>query len=157
MRSYIISFAKTKCIVLLLLLLLSLASVAHGSPTTTDATNRYITIPMTQWTELTTELTALNQDLLQCKNDMTKLRKPSAELLSQLETAEKKLLQLQKELQLQKKDLTQLSSEAAELKTLSGTLKQQIDKERRVRRRQLWQNRIWCLFGGVAIGYACSR
>lgn len=61
------------------------------------------------------------------------------ELLAQLETAEKMLQQLQKELQEQRNDLMQLSSERDALQTSLRKLKLQIDKERRVHRRQVWQ------------------
>jgi hypothetical protein len=52
--------------------------------------------------------------------------------------------------------LTQLSRQAAESKTELQTLKQNIDKERRIHRRQVWQNRIWCLLIGAGIGLACK-
>jgi FtsZ-binding cell division protein ZapB len=66
------------------------------------------------------------------------------------------LKSLQAELQKQNNDLTQLSRQAAESKTELQTLKQNIDKERRIHRRQVWQNRIWCLLVGAGIGLACK-
>jgi hypothetical protein len=77
--------------------------------------------------------------------------------LSQLEKAEKTLLQLQTELAEQKADLMMLSKEAAESKTLLATLKQQITKERKIHKRQIWQNRLWCILIGTGIGIAASR
>lgn len=79
------------------------------------------------------------------------------ELLAQLETAEKMLQQLQKELQEQGNDLMQLSSDREALQTSLRKLKLQIDKERRVHRRQVWQKRLWCILVGGGIGYAVGR
>jgi hypothetical protein len=53
--------------------------------------------------------------------------------------------------------LTLLSKEVDESKTLLTKLKEQINKERKVHRRQVWQNRIWCLLIGAGIGVAASR
>jgi len=35
-------------------------------------------------------------------------------------------------------------------------LKEQINKERRIHRRQIWQNRFWCLLFGVGVGLAAK-
>ena len=102
------------------------------------------------------ESKALSNELTAYKAELTKLKKPSSELLSQLETAEKMLLQLQTELAEQKKDLMQLSSDKDGLKTSLQTLKQQIDKERRIHKRQVWQNRFWCILIGAGIGFAAA-
>ena len=67
------------------------------------------------------------------------------------------LNELKLELAESKKDLTALSSEVAELRTLSQTLKQKIEKERSVHRRQLWQNRLWFLIIGAGVGYAAHN
>ena len=125
-----------------------------GYTMTATGTMGSITIPMEQWQILTSESKALKEDLIQCRQDLTRIKKPSAELLKELEEAEKRLKLLQEELTKQKEDLILLSSEVNELKTLSEKLKKQIDKERRVHKRQIWQNRIWCLLIGVGIGCA---
>ena len=88
---------------------------------------------------------------------MSKIKKPSSELLSQLNEAERTLLQLQTELEKQNADLIMLSRQAEEFKTELQTLKANIDKERRVHRRQIWQNRIWCFVGGVAVALVARR
>ena len=124
---------------------------------TTTETTQNIVIPINQWQNLKDEFQALNQELLQCKNDLTTLKKPSTELLSELQEAQAMLLKLQKELDEQKNDLNLLSNEVSELKALSAKLKTQIDKERRIHKRQVWQNRIWCLLIGAGIGVAASR
>ena len=125
-----------------------------GYTQTNTAMTESITIPIQQWQILTSESKALKEDLIQCRQDLTRIKKPSAELLKELEEAEKRLKSLQEELTKQKEDLILLSSEVNELKTLSEKLKKQIDKERRVHKRQVWQNRIWCLLIGVGIGCA---
>ena len=120
-------------------------------------TMEYIKIPTAQWQILTSESKALKEDLIQCRQDLTKIKKPSAELLKELDEAEKRLKLLQEELTKQKEDLILLSNEVNELKTLSEKLKKQIDKERRVHKRQIWQNRMWCLLIGAGIGFVAGR
>ena len=143
-------------IAFLFLLVFCCSFSSAGYTKTTDETNEYMKIPMQQWVELKNESAALSNELTAYKTELTRLKKPSAELLSQLETAEKMLLQLQTELAEQKKDLIALSNEAEESKTLLATLKQQITKERKIHKRQVWQNRFWCIIIGTGIGIAAS-
>lgn len=157
MWKYMISYGKTKILALLLLLLLLFACSARGFAMTTSETSQYIQIPIAQWYEWKSELTALNSDLIQCQQELTRLRRPSAELVQQLQQAEKMLKLLQEELTASKNELTLASSEAADLRTSLKKLKEQIEKERKVQRRQLWQNRFWCLLIGAGIGVAASR
>ena len=142
---------------LLFLLVFCFLFSSAGYTKTTDETNEYMKIPMQQWVELKNESAALNNELTAYKTELTRLKNPSAELLSQLETAEKMLLQLQTELAEQKKDLTALSKDKDELKTSLQTLKQQINHERKIHKRQIWQNRFWCIIIGAGIGIAASR
>lgn len=136
------------------LLFLVLCVASHGSAMTLDETNQYMKVPIAQWQILTSECRTLKEDLIQCRTDLTKIKKPSTELLKELEEAEKRLKSLQVELTKQKEDLILLSNEVSELKTLSEKLKKQINKERAVHKRQVWQNRIWCLLIGVGVGCA---
>ena len=136
------------------LLFLVLCVASHGSAMTFDETNQYMKVPIAQWQTLTNECRTLKEDLIQCRTDLTKIKKPSTELLKELEEAEKRLKSLQVELTKQKEDLILLSNEVSELKTLSEKLKKQINKERAVHKRQVWQNRIWCLLIGVGVGCA---
>jgi hypothetical protein len=53
--------------------------------------------------------------------------------------------------------LTKLSSEVKESKTLLQTLKNQIEKERKIHKRQVWQNRFWCILIGAGIGFVAGR
>ena len=146
-------WSVSKKIVIGLLLVLSFfAYSATGYTATTTETIKTITIPIEQWQNLTSEFQALNQDLIQCQSELKKLKKPSTELLSELAEAQDMLSKLTKDLEEQKKDLNLLSQEANELKQLSKTLKEQINKERQIHKRQIWQNRVWCLLIGVGIG-----
>ena len=145
-----------KIVLPLLLAFVFCFSQVGYTKTTTEMTES-ITIPMQQWQTLTAESKALSQDLIEYKKEIQLLKKPSAELVQQLTQAEKMLSQLQTELEKQKKDLTELSKDKDELKTSLQTLKQKINKERAVHRRQVWQNRIWCLLIGAGIGVVASR
>ena len=148
---------KTKNIVLLLLLSLLLLYPVHGYTMTHTETMESITIPIAVWNELKNDWMTLDSELTACKNEMSKIKKPSSELLSQLNEAEKTLKLLQTELEKQSADLITLSKQAAESKTELQTLKANIDKERRIHRRQLWQNRFWCLVVGAGIGFAVHK
>ena len=132
-------------------------AIAHRKSELDTAMTESVTIPIQQWQILTSESKALKEDLIQCRTDLTRIKKPSAELLKELEEAEKRLKSLQEELTKQKEDLILLSSEVNELKTLSEKLKKQIDKERRVYKRQVWQNRFWCILIGAGIGFVAGR
>ena len=144
-------------ILLALLFFLCCAYPSRGSCMTATATPQSITIPMQQWQNLKNELTLLNSDLEQCRIELNKIKKPSKQLLEELAQAQDSLSKLQSQLEEQKNDLNLLSGEVSALKELSQTLKQQIDKERRIHRRQIWQNRVWCIVGGAAIGFAVGR
>lgn len=146
------STKKTKITFTLLLLSWLCAWSVCGYAMTSIETSQSITIPIQQWQTLTSESKALSNDLIEYKKEIQLLKKPSSELVLQLQQAEKMLSQLQTELNEQTKDLMALSSDKDALKTSLTTLKQQIDKERRIHRRQIWQNRMWCILGGTAVG-----
>ena len=157
MITFLNSYAKTKIIAFLLLLLLLSAPSAHGSPMTTEETNRYKKIPISQWNELIVLWNEQDKELNLLNEEFQKVKKPSAELQAQLKTAQELLKKSQEELKLAKDSSIQLSKDMEELRISSATLKTQIEKERRVQRRQLWQNRFWCLLIGTGIGIATSR
>ena len=144
-------------IIFLVLLSLLCLSCSVGYTMTPTETDQYMKVPIAQWQTLTSDCRALNSELIEYRKEIQLLKKPSAELLSQLEIAEKTLLQLQTELAEQTKDLTALSNEAEESRTSLRILKTQIDKERKIHKRQVWQNRFWCILIGAGIGYAASR
>ena len=143
---------KIKVVVLVLSLLLSCVYAECGWCMTTTATSQSIMMPIQTWNELKSELQALNGDLIQSKTELSKLKKPSQELVNELTQAQSLLEKLQVELELQKSDLSLLSKEAEELRTSSKRLSEQINKERKVHHRQVWQNRMWCLLIGTGIG-----
>ena len=144
-------------IVLSLLLVYACCYSSVGYTMTQTATNQSITIPINQWNELKNECQLLNQDLIQCQTDLQKLKKPSSELVSELAEAQAMLLKLTKELEEQKADLITLSNEVKESKALLQTLKNQIEKERKIHKRQVWQNRFWCILIGAGIGFVAGR
>ena len=152
-----VSMKTIKIMFTLLLLSWLCALSVCGYAMTSSATNQSITIPITQWQSLKTEFQALNSELVEGQNDLRKHKKPSTQLVSELTQAQALLTKLNQDLEQQKQDLTLLSNELAESKTLLQTLKQQIDKERRVHRRQIWQNRLWCIIGGTAVGFAIGH
>ena len=145
---------RTGVILFVLLSLQLSAPWACGWCMTTNETGPYIKIQTDQWNALKTEFNLLNQELIECQKDLQKLKKPSTELVQELNTAQNLLEKLQAELDQQKQDLTLLSSEADGLRTSLATLKEQINKERKTHRRQIWQNRFWCILIGAGIGMA---
>jgi len=144
-------------IVLLCFLVCCCFCSSVGYTQTNTAMTESITIPIQQWQTLKSELTALNSELIQYQQDLTKLKKPTQNLVDELNQAQQLQKKLQQELTDCKTDLTLLSKEAAESKTLLATLKQQITKERKIHKRQVWQNRFWCLLIGTGIGIVASR
>ena len=147
---------KTLILSTLLLLFLSCVSVAYGSPLTTTEMSRSITIPITQWNSLKAEFQTLNGELIECQKELQLLKRPSQELLKELTQAQDMLTRLQTELAESKQELTQLSKDVEESKILLQKLKEQINKERKIHRRQVWQNRIWFLLIGCGIGVAAK-
>ena len=128
-----------------------------GYTQTTTEMTEYITIPTAQWQTLKSEFNLLNKELMECQNELNRIKKPSNQLREELAQAQDLLLKLKNELDEQKKDLTVLSQELKESRESLQTLKKQIDKERRVHKRQVWQNKIWCILIGAGIGVVASR
>lgn len=127
-------------------------SAAAAPETKTD-----ILIPVSQWSALKQELKAREIELNALETTLKTLKRPSMELQQQLEKARLLLEKSQMELQTVKSELTALNKDLDELKTLSQILRQQIEHERRVARRRVWQNRLWFLLIGAAAGAAAAR
>ena len=144
-------------IVLPLLLAFVFCFSQVGYTKTTTETMGSITIPMQQWQTLKSEFNLLNKDLMECQSELTKIKKPSNQLREELAQAQDSLLKLQNQLTEQKKDLNLLSAEVKESRESLKALKDKINKERNVHRRQVWQNRIWCILIGAGIGVVASR
>ena len=118
---------------------------------------KQITISADLWQNLKTELTELNQELQDYQNELTTLKRPSQELVTELTQAKNMLGKLQQELTACKGDLTALHKEAEESRTLLKKLREQIDREKRIHKRQVIQSRIWGFVAGICVGVIASR
>ena len=118
---------------------------------------KQITISADLWQNLKTELIGLNQELQAYQSELTTLKKPSKELVQELNTAKALLVKLQGDLTACKEDLTALHKEAEESRILLKKLKEQIDREKRIHKRQLIQSRIWGFVAGICVGVIASR
>lgn len=156
MWKYVTSYEKIRVIALLLLLLLFFVSSAHGSSMTTKETPEYMTARMELWNALNQELDLQASELTKASSELKALRKPSEKLQQELKRVQELLQKSQEDLKIAKDDLTLASKELDELKISCKTLRQNIDKERRVHRRQVWQNRFWFFVGGVAVALAAK-
>ena len=147
----------TKLIVSASLLLCLCVLPVRGWCMTPAETSGYKVIPTAHWLTLTTELQTQQNELIRLQDLLQKLRRPSDQLQQELQKAKEQLAKSQQELQNARNSLTDASSALAESKTSLQTLRQSIDKERRVHRRQLWQNRLWFFLAGAAIGAAAAQ
>ena len=114
-------------------------------------------IPIAHWLTLTRELQTQKDELIQLQTLLQKLRRPSDQLQQELQRVKEQLAKSQQELQNARNSLTDASSALAGSKTSLQTLRQSIDKERRVHRRKIWQNRFWFLISGLAAGFAVAK
>ena len=148
---------KIHAIVLSLLLLCCVVWPRSGWCMTSGETTAYKQIPIGQWTQLTAEWAAQKSELMKLQDLYSKLRRPSEQLQQELQEAKRQLQTSQKELTAVNLSLTAASSELAASKTSLQTLRHTIDKERRVQRRQIWQNRFWFFIAGAAVGAAAAK
>lgn len=148
---------RKAAITLLLSLSLSFLPSQGGYAMTQGETMPYTVIPTSLWTELTNDLKTQESELMQLQNQFNKLKKPSQTLQNELTEAKNLLEKSKLELQSAKTDLTALRSDKAELEISLTKLKESIDKERRVHKRQIWQNRIWTFVVGTGIGFAIHK
>lgn len=158
MWNYLTSYGKIRALALLLLLLLLFASPASGSCETLPETKSFMTVPIEQWNGLKEQISVSEMKLLVVQEQLQMLKHPFGELRSlllqaqeQLRLAQSEAKKSQTELQNAKQHLQNAVRALEESETLSKTLKTQIEKERRVHRRQLWQNRLWFMLGGAVI------
>ena len=148
---------RKAAITLLLSLSLSFLPSQGGYAMTQGETMPYTVIPTSLWTELTNDLKTQESELMQLQNRLNKLKKPSQTLQAELTEAKNLLEKSKLELQNAKTDLTALRSDKAELEISLKKLKESIDRERRVHKRQIWQNRIWTFIVGTGIGFAIHK
>lgn len=158
MWNYSTSYGKIRVLALFLLLLLLFASPASGSCETPLETKSFMTVQIEQWNGLKQQISVSEMKLLAAQEQLQMLKRPSGELRTlllqaqeQLRLAQSEAKKSQTELQGAKQHLQNAVRALEESEILSKTLKTQIEKERRVHRRQLWQNRLWFMLGGAVI------
>ena len=111
-----------------------------------------ITIPIGQWNLLKQKVAEQQIVLTELEEKLKTLKAPSGELRTQLSQARSQLMKSQVELANAKTSLQEAESSIQTLQESLKVLRLQIDKERRVQKRVLWQNRMWSLLGGIGIG-----
>ena len=116
-----------------------------------------IIVPIAQWTELKQKLGQQEVLLVMLEEKLKTLKTPSEELRTQLNLAKEQLRKSQMELASAKTSLTKAESSIQILQASLETLRLQIEKERRIQKRVLWQNRVWSLLGGLGIGLLVGR
>ena len=116
-----------------------------------------INVPIAQWTELKQKLSQQEVLLMTLEEKLKTLNSPSEELRTQLNLAKEQLRKSQTELANAKTSLTKAESSIQILQASLETLRLQIEKERRIQKRVLWQNRVWSLIGGLGIGMVVGR
>ena len=113
-----------------------------------------ITVPIEQWTLLKQKVAEQQIVLGTLEEKLKTLKTPSEELRTQLNLAKEQLRKSQMELANAKNSLVKAESSIQILQASLETLRLQIEKERRIQKRVLWQNRVWSLLGGLGIGIA---
>ena len=116
-----------------------------------------VNVPIAQWTELKQKLGQQEVLLMTLEEKLKTLNSPSEELRTQLNLAKEQLRKSQTELANAKTSLTKAESSIQILQASLETLRLQIEKERRIQKRVLWQNRVWSLIGGLGIGMVVGR
>ena len=111
-----------------------------------------ITIPIGQWSLLKQKVAEQQIVLTELEEKLKTLKVPSDVLRTQLSQARSQLTKSQTELANAKTSLQEAESSIQTLQESLKVLRLQIDKERRVQKRVLWQNRMWSLLGGIGIG-----
>lgn len=129
----------------LVLLVSSFGAVCHGAEKTVE-------VPMSQWNLLKQKVAEQQTVLTELEEKLKTLRAPSGGLRTQLSLAKEQLKKSRAELANAKISLQEAGSSILKLQKSLETLKKQIDKERMVQKRVLWQNRLWSFIGGIGIG-----
>ena len=111
-----------------------------------------ITVPRQQWTELKTRLEQQQVILLTLQEKITMLKKPSSELMQNLNEARRQLKTAQDELTASNSSLKSASMEIEMLSELCSELKQQIQKEKKKASLKAKQNAFWGFVAGCLIG-----
>ncbi len=140
--------SKKNRIIIIVFILLSLFwcfapwLIAHCVAVETN--QEVITIPRQQWIELKIRLKQQQVTLLTLQEEITMLKKPSRELMKNLNEAKRQLKTAQNELT--------ASMEIEKLSILCSELKQQIQQEKKKASLKAKQNAFWSLVTGLLIG-----
>ena len=161
MGNEVIILWKTRTIQILggLLLVLSLSFVypatSYGTPQ--GQTPKQVTMSTEQFNSLKAIINEQEGKLALLRDKLARLKAISPEQLSELTELKNSLGKANQQLESANNSLA-IAKTLTEKQNQSLTaLSLQIKKERAVKNRELWQNRLWCVFGGVAIGYAARR
>ena len=140
--------SKKNRIIIIVFILLSLFwcfapwLIAHCVAVETN--QEVITIPRQQWIELKIRLKQQQVTLLTLQEEITMLKKPSRELMKNLNEAKRQLKTAQNELT--------ASMEIEKLSILCSELKQQIQQEKKKASLKAKQNAFWSFVTGLLIG-----
>lgn len=136
----------------LLCLLFYFAPVFIAQCAAAEMKQEVITVPRQQWTELKTQLEQQQVILLTLQEKITMLKKPSSELIQNLNEARRQLKTAQNELTASNSSLKSASMEIEMLSELCSELKQQIQKEKKKASLKAKQNAFWGFVAGCLIG-----
>lgn len=140
--------SKKNRIIIIVFILLSLFwcfapwIIAHCVAVETN--QEVITIPRQQWIELKIRLKQQQVTLLTLQEEITMLKKPSRELMKNLNEAKRQFKTAQNELT--------ASMEIEKLSILCSELKQQIQQEKKKASLKAKQNAFWSFVAGCLIG-----
>ena len=111
-----------------------------------------ITIPRQQWIELKIQLEQQQVTLLTLQEEITMLKKPSRELMQNLNEARQQLKTAQNELTASNNSLKSASMEIDKLSILCSELKLQRQQEKKKASLKAKQNAFWGFVAGCLIG-----
>lgn len=136
----------------LLCLLFYFAPVFIAQCAAAEMKQEVITVPRQQWTELKTQLEQQQVILLTLQEKITMLKKPSSELMQNLNEGRRQLKTAQNELTASNNSLKNASMEIDKLSILCSELKQQIQQEKKKANLKAKQNAFWGFVAGCLIG-----
>lgn len=117
-----------------------------------ETNQEVITIPRQQWIELKIRLEQQQVTLLTLQEEITMLKKPSRELMKNLNEAKRQLKTAQNELTASNSSLKSTLLEIEKLSILCSELKQQIQQEKKKASLKAKQNAFWSFVTGLLIG-----
>lgn len=139
---------KSFCRLLVLLLLLQVPG-AGGTVEASEAT--YIKVPTAQWQILRERTNQLEANLEIAESILKEQKSTSTELLMQLAEAKRQLELTQKELSSSQNSLAKAEDSLKRTSELCETLKQSMEKERRVSKRRAQQRTVYIITTIIAL------